>query len=107
MPAPGHTGRVSKLVLLPFYPVLERLGIAPCDLDLLLDRFLVHIGHVTLSQPDVGGRGREGRGTARQAIQGPCRERGSPGTEGRLREASDVLAMATEARRAEAIARAQ
>jgi hypothetical protein len=43
-----HTGCVSKLVLLPFYPVLEGLGIAPCDLNLLLDRFLIHIGHITL-----------------------------------------------------------
>lgn len=74
--ATGHTGCVSKLVLLPFYPVLERLGIAPCDLDLLLDGFLVHVGHATLRLPGVGGLGRGWRRAARQASKpGVCRER--------------------------------
>ena len=36
------TGGVCKLVLLAFYAVLERLGVAPCDLNLLLDGFGVH-----------------------------------------------------------------
>jgi hypothetical protein len=40
-----RTGRVSELVLLALYPVLEGLGIATGDLDFLLDRLLVHVGH--------------------------------------------------------------
>ena len=44
----AHTSCVSKLILLPFYPVLQSLSIAPCDLNFLLDRILVHVGHATL-----------------------------------------------------------
>jgi len=40
-----RTGGVGKLVLLALYPVLEGLGIAAGDLDLLLDRLLVRVGH--------------------------------------------------------------
>lgn len=50
-----RTSCVSELVLLPFYPILQGLGVAPCDLDLLLDGFLVHVGHATLELP--GGEG--------------------------------------------------
>lgn len=82
--ADRRTGCVSELVLLPFYPVLERLCIAPRDLDLLLDRLLIHVGHATQSLPGVGGEGSVAKGeAARQAIQGPCRERSSPDTETR------------------------
>ena len=55
-----RTGCVSELVLLPFYPVLEGLGIAPRDLDFLLDRFLIHVGHALVMLPDAGGGSREG-----------------------------------------------
>lgn len=69
----GRTGSVSKLVLLALYPVLERLRVAAGDLDLLLDRFLVHIGHTTRAWLDGRTGSREARGgeAARQEeIQG-------------------------------------
>lgn len=40
-----RTRGVGKLVLLALYSVLEGLRIAAGDLDLLLDRLLVHVGH--------------------------------------------------------------
>ena len=52
-----RTGGVSKLVLLPFYPVLEGLGIAAGDLDLLLDGFGTHIGHALRCVEAEGRRG--------------------------------------------------
>lgn len=87
-PGCGRTGCVSKLVLLPFYPVLECLGIAPCDLDLLLDRFLVHIGHATTLLPGFGEVGSRGREAARQAIQGPAGSAAAGAPRVRLGQAS-------------------
>lgn len=65
-----RTGCVSKLVLLALYPVLKGLGIAAGDLDLLLDRLLVHVGHAIEMLPDGGERGRERREAAMQADPG-------------------------------------
>jgi hypothetical protein len=103
----GRTGGVSELVLLPFYSVLEGLGIAPCDLDLLLDRLLIHIGHATLRRPDVGGRvARRAERRGRQS-RGRCRGRSRPDTERRLGQRADDGNRGAQTRRAEAIACAE
>lgn len=68
-----RTGCVSELVLLPFYPVLQGLGVAPCDLNFLLDGLLVHVGHATLELP--GGEG----GVSRRARERMRRGRANPG----------------------------
>jgi hypothetical protein len=112
-----RTGRVGKLVLLAFYPVLQGLGIAPCDLDFLLDGFLVHVGHATplgaagwrVSRVEVVRRRARERAKAATAgkSRGPRRERSSPelddGREG-SRRAEAEAAMAAGARGAAAIA---
>ncbi len=70
----GRTGCVSQLILLPFYPVLERLGIAARDLDLLLDRFLVHICHA-LGGDELGVGSRVQKcETARRRVRGRRKE---------------------------------
>jgi hypothetical protein len=74
-----RTGCVSELILLALYPVLERLRVASGELNLLLDSFLVHIGHATLLLPEgevAVARGAKWRG---RLIQGPY-ERGSRDT---------------------------
>jgi hypothetical protein len=57
----GRTGGVSKLILLALYAVLERLRVASGQLNLLLDSFLVHICHATLSLSGGEVRAREAR----------------------------------------------
>lgn len=106
-----RTGRVSELVLLPFYPVLQGLGIAPCDLNLLLDRLLVHVGHATLLLPveeggvAAGARASESGDAGKGKSRGPRRERSSPGhADGRGGSRRIEAAMAAGARGAAAIA---
>lgn len=92
-----RTGCVSELVLLPFYPVLQGLGVAPCDLNFLLDGLLVHVGHATLELPGGrevcrGGRASESgeagksRGPRRE---GSCGHRGEDGQRQRWGEGSN------------------
>lgn len=64
-----RTCGVSKLVLLALYPVLQRLRIASGYLDLLLDGFLVHVGHALRCCRAWRGD-RERREAARQADPG-------------------------------------
>ena len=47
----GLTCSVGELILLALYPFLESLGIASCDLDLLLDRLGVRVRHAVRSVP--------------------------------------------------------
>jgi hypothetical protein len=106
-----RTGCVSELILLPFYPVLQGLGVAPCDLNFLLDGLLVHVGHATLELPGgeggVSRRARERKRRGRQ-IQGASRRERSWGHRGdggqRQRSVGGEAAMATGARGAAAIA---
>jgi hypothetical protein len=79
-----RTGCVSELILLPLYPVLQALGIAPCDLDLLLDGFGTHICHAPTSRLVGEMLSRRRCGEAR--LDPGAAQREQPETETRLRQ---------------------